>query len=422
LLTLLPTILLICGKVNFTNLSRYSELSERTYRRQYHQSFAFMGLNAGLIAQAIPASAVQIAVMDCSFIRKSGKGTAGLDWFYNGSASRSETGLEIKVFAVVDVEASRGYTLSVQQTPANPVSPSQRRRKSSPQIQNQKTPVDAALIPKICAALSQLPPKPQVPDETTRIDHYLNHLKQTRPHLPQALKYLAGDGYYSKRKFVDGVCALDLHLISKLRSDANLRYLYSGPQKPRGRHRRYDGKVTFDDLTRFTWLREIEPGLNLYTALVYHVSLKRQIRIALLLDTRTPGKTGRVLLFCTDIDLDAEQILIHYQARFQIEFIFRDAKQFTGLCDCQSRNAQKLDFHFNAALSALNLAKYQAQLRHPSLEPGFKAEPFSTASHKRVALNQHLLERFIAQLDLDPTVIKSHPNYENLRSYGIIAA
>jgi len=102
LLTLLPTILLICGKVNFSNLSRYSELSERTYRRHYHQPFAFMGLNAGLIAQAIPASAVQIGVMDCSFIRKSGKGTAGLDWFYNGSASRSERGLEISVFAVVE--------------------------------------------------------------------------------------------------------------------------------------------------------------------------------------------------------------------------------------------------------------------------------------------------------------------------------
>jgi len=136
------------------------------------------------------------------------------------------------VFAVVDVEVGRGCTLSVQQTPANPVSPSQRRRKS-PQPQNQKTPVDAALIPKICAALSQLPPKPQVSDETTRIDHYLNHLKQTRPHLPQALKYLAGDGYYSKCKFVDGVRALDLHLIGKLRSVANLRYLYTEPQKTR---------------------------------------------------------------------------------------------------------------------------------------------------------------------------------------------
>ena len=31
--TLLMTILVLCGKVNFTNLSRYSPLSEKTYRR-----------------------------------------------------------------------------------------------------------------------------------------------------------------------------------------------------------------------------------------------------------------------------------------------------------------------------------------------------------------------------------------------------
>ena len=30
--TLLITILILCGKVNFTNLSRYSPLSEKTYR------------------------------------------------------------------------------------------------------------------------------------------------------------------------------------------------------------------------------------------------------------------------------------------------------------------------------------------------------------------------------------------------------
>jgi hypothetical protein len=36
-------------------------------------------------------------VMDCSFIPKSGKQTPGLDWFYNGSASRTERGLEISL-------------------------------------------------------------------------------------------------------------------------------------------------------------------------------------------------------------------------------------------------------------------------------------------------------------------------------------
>jgi hypothetical protein len=35
----------------------------------------------------------------------------------------------------------------------------------------------------------------------------------------------------------------------------------------------------------------------------------------------------------------------YYQARFQIEFIFRDAKQFTGLCDAQTRKLERLDYH-----------------------------------------------------------------------------
>jgi hypothetical protein len=63
---------------------------------------------------------------------------------------------------------------------------------------------------------------------------------------------------------------------------------------------------------------------------VWHVSLKRQIRIACLVDTRKAGKTGVALLFSTDVELDAKLIVQYYQARFQIEFIFRDAKQGTS--------------------------------------------------------------------------------------------
>jgi len=64
-------------------------------------------------------------------------------------------------------------------------------------------------------------------------------------------------------------------------------------------------------------------------------------------------------LFSTDVNIDAKDILTFYKSRFQIEFIFRDAKQFTGLADCQARDLTKLDFHFNACLLALNLAKFQ---------------------------------------------------------------
>jgi hypothetical protein len=80
---LFPAILLVFGKVNFTNLSRYSTLSEKTYRRHYSQAFNFMELNAQLIEQAMDDSRPRIGAMDCSFIPKSGKMTHGLDWFYS---------------------------------------------------------------------------------------------------------------------------------------------------------------------------------------------------------------------------------------------------------------------------------------------------------------------------------------------------
>ena len=376
LVTLFSTILVVCGKVNFTNLSRYSQISERSYRRQFQRSFNFIKGNANLIEQAIPATARQIIATDCSFVPKSGKATYGIEYFYNGSAGRAEQGLEISLIAIVDVDAKQGYALSVHQT------------------QPAKTTA-----------------------ETTGIDYYLEQLQVTYPYLPQFARYVVSDGFYSKIKWVKGVTALKLDVISKLRSDADLRYVYTGAQKPRGRHRKYDGKVDLTDVSRMTLVRELEPKLFLYTVVVWSLSLKRKVRLAYLIDCRDPKRIGRVLLFSTDLEIDASDILDFYKARFQIEFIFRDAKQFTGLTDCQARDFTKLDFHFNASLSALNLAKFDAVQLHQSDKPFV----FSMASYKRQALNHHLLDRFISLLDLEPTSIKSHPNFPDLCSYGVIA-
>ena len=380
-----------------------------------------MGLNAQLIEMAIASGATCIGGMDCTFIPKSGKATYGLDWFYNGSQSRSQKGLEISLIAVIDVEAHQGYSLSVQQTPATLA----KRKANTP---SQRQAISWTMIEQTRQMLNQLPTKATAKTgvdndapELTRIDYYLKHLQDSYAYLPTSLKYWAVDGFYSKKKFVDGVVGLNLHVIGKLRNDANMRYLYSGVQKPRGAKRKYDGKVDLSDLSRLTHVKQLEAGLDLYTLVVWHVSLQRQIRIAAVVDTRKAGKTGVALLFSTDLGVDAELIVEYYKARFQIEFIFRDAKQFTGLCDAQTRQSQTLDFHFNASLSALNLAKYEQQLYVAKDTQNQSLRPFSMASYKRVAFNDHLLERFISMLELNPTLIKSHPNYENLRSYGIIA-
>lgn len=369
--------LIVCGKVNFMNLSRYSGLNEKTYRRQFSEEVDFARLNAKLIESALEQEPERLFVMDCSFLRKSGKATFGLDRFWNGCNSRVERGLEVSLVGVVEVETEVSYALHAQQTFA-------------------QTEMEGV----------------------SRMDQYLGHLTLVRPQLPSRVQYLAVDGAYAKERFVTGATQLKLHVVSKLRCDANLRYLYTGVQKQRGRPRKYDGKVDLQDLTRFTFVETVQPQVDLYTARLWHVSLKREIRVAYLVDHRLPHRIRTCLLFSTDVEQDPKQIVRFYKLRFEIEFLFRDAKQFTGLGDCQARDLLKLDFHFNASFTALNLAKFDAHHQHTGQDPFV----FSMASIKRRALNRHLLERFITNLDLEPSVIKSHPNYSTLCDYGSIAA
>ncbi|MDQ6978920.1 MAG: transposase, partial [Mariprofundaceae bacterium] len=44
-------------------------------------------------------------------------------------------------------------------------------------------------------------------------------------------------------------------------------------------------------------------------------------------------KVGHVILFSFDLDLAGDKIVEYYSLRFQIEFNFRDAKQYWGLED-----------------------------------------------------------------------------------------
>jgi hypothetical protein len=162
----------VCGKANFTNLSRYGDYSEKTYRRQYQKSFDFIRLNAETIAEAIPSYREQVGAIDCSFIPKSGKTTWGVDSFYNGSISKSEKGLEISVISVVDVDACQGYTLSVQQTPFTDRIPA---KQVKPKLKKSEAPA------------------------SERVQAYLEHLKITRPFFPSAVKYLVADSFYSKK-------------------------------------------------------------------------------------------------------------------------------------------------------------------------------------------------------------------------------
>jgi hypothetical protein len=150
---------------------------------------------------------------------------------------------------------------------------------------------------------------------------------------------------------------------------------------------------------------------------VNSVALKRNIRLVVVCK-RQGSKVLTALLFSTDTTLAAEEVYRYYTARFQIEFLFRDAKQFLGLVDFQTRAEPRIAFHVNAALTALNFLKIED--RQQALDNDDHV--ISIASWKVRKFNEHQLHRIISTLGLDLSSIKLHPHYKDLINYGAIAA
>ena len=82
------------------------------------------------------------------------------------------------------------------------------------------------------------------------------------------------------------------------------------------------------------------------------------------------------------------------------------------------RAEKALDFHFNASLATLNLVRVTEVLA--AAKAPLKVS--SMASWKQRNFNERLLETIIRKLELAPTFIKNHPRYEEIRTYGAIAA
>jgi hypothetical protein len=129
-------------------------------------------------------------------------------------------------------------------------------------------------------------------------------------------------------------------------------------------------------------------------------------------------KLIRKLYFGTDLVMQGMDIYNIYHNRFQIEFLYRDGKQHTGLTDCQARDTRKLHFHFNSSLTAINIAK----VAHWITEPKETRGAFSMANIKTMYHNTLLLNRFFEVFAVSPNSIKNPNAVKELINFGKIAA
>ena len=207
----------------------------------------------------------------------------------------------------------------------------------------------------------------------------------------------------------------------RLRDDANLNYLYTGKQKSgRGRPKQYDGKVDMNTIDKRRFKKTYSDSeIIIYGARVYSISLKRIIKAAY---TEFLDENGKVcvtkMFFTTDIDMDAYDVIRHYRSRYQIEYLYRDSKQFTGLEHCQARDEQKLHFHFNTCLTAVSIGK--VLLRNQGEND--KTMRLSISDIKTELRNRNMVCRIFSMYGLDQNLIKKQPTYSKLLNFGKIAA
>lgn len=372
----------ISQRINFLQLARHSnQYVESSFRLHFEQYFDFATFNRDFIMQH--GSGHYVFGFDPSYIKKSGRCTPGIGKYWSGAAKNTLWGLEAGLLSVIDIDFHTAYHLDVVQTP----SAAEREAKG-----------------------------------ILLTDHYAQAILWSKPLLQGMSPYIALDAWFAKAPFIDRLLQESgLHIISRLRSDADLLYLYQGPpSKGRGAPRKYDGKmdVKNPDLSRFELAYEDEQ-LRVYSAIVYCKFLKRNIRLAYTQFLDAAGKVKSYkLLFSTDVKLSGTMVVKYYQARFQQEFLIRDAKQFTGLNDCQARSTNKLDFHWNCSLTAVNVAKVEHWLNLPQEE----RKAFSMATVKTLHHNQLLIDRFFDILPQGTELTKNDPKVRELYHFGALAA
>jgi hypothetical protein len=373
----------LLGKYNFINIARYGRYNEKTYRSQMEQPFDWAGFNTELILAN--CSSELIMAYDPSYLSKSGKKTPHIGRFWSGTAQTVKRGIEIGSLAVVDINNGTAFSMEAVQTP---------------------------VIPK------------GVNHEENSIDHHLGVILNRAAEAKNLnIEYLAVDGYFAKKKFVNGITSNShLHIICKFRQDANLRYAYIGPKSAsKGRPKQYFGKVNTSliDRRRIRYCFDIDEDTCVFSGIVYSISLKRQVRIVYIEHYGQDGYAkGHAILFSTDLTLSPEKILLYYKQRFQIEFLFRDAKNFAGLEHCQARSENKINFHVNASLTTVSLAK---ALHYLPISKD-QREGFSMLDVKTMYFNQYITDLIFSKLALDLSCEKIRRLYDDCLSIGRSAA
>ena len=397
LAVIIEATLAMSGRVTMLGIARWAEKggSYRTVQRFFNQTHDWAKLRWLLVkSHLLEKSGVWLIIADEVIVTKSGKKTFGLGNFFSSLQNQVVPGLCFLSFSLLHVESEKSFPLLVlplirpevaETAPKAAQSTDNKRKPGRPKGSQNKNRAEVELSPFLLLVKSGLKQLIDIISNSLKINHFVY------------------DGALGNNGAVQMTKQCGLFLISKLRCDSVLYFPFAGSYSGRGRPPKYGEKVTLETLTdaHLCEPAKIEGDVEskLYQVQVWHKLFPSLLNVVIVVKTnRKTGKMAKVLLFSDDLSLRFDNLIAYYQLRFQIEFNFRDAKQYWGLEDFMNTGQTQVSNAANFSLFMVTFSQLLA-MKVVGLEKN------SMLDLKTVFRARKVTRRIINALGINPDAI-----------------
>jgi putative transposase len=351
-------LLALSGRVTMLGLSRWTDAggSYRTVQRWFYTVIPWAQVFWLFFRQHLfRATDVYVLAGDEVVVTKAGQHTYGLDRFFSGLLKKPVPGIAFFALSLVSTTERRAFPIQLEQVVRSASAPAAVQAKSESEQTARKRsrgrPTGSQNRNKTEVGLNP---------ELLRIQTMVHTLLRLCSGM-LSLGYLALDGHFGNNAALQMTRQCGLQLISKLRADSALYLPYTGTQPRKGARRKYGDKIDYRNLpVALLHQTRIEGELEtrIYHGSLLHKEFSQALNVVMIVKQNLKTQAwAHVVLFSSDLSLSAEQIIAYYSLRFQIEFNFRDAKQYWGLEDFMNVSQTAVTNAANLSLFMANVAQ-----------------------------------------------------------------
>ncbi len=353
--------LAMTGRVTMRGISRWTADggSYRTVQRFFATLIPWASLFWVFFRTHLFQSAdVYLLGGDETVVTKAGKHTHGLDRFVASLYGKRVPGLAFFTLSLISTQQRRSLPMAVEQVRRTAEEQAAMRASAAAKAAAKPAPQRKPGRPtgSTTKAKTTVELTPELRRIQTMILQLLARIGTLVP-----LTYLVLDGHFGNNAALQMAQQCQLQLISKLRADSALYLPYDGPYAGRGPRRIYGDKINPRAIPeRFVRQTTLEDGVEtrIYQLEARHKTVAQPLNVVVILKTNLKTQAqAHVILFSSDLALPWDKLIDFYCLRFQLEFNFRDAKQYWGLEDFMNSTPRAVTNAANLSLFMVNLVE-----------------------------------------------------------------